>query len=148
MSGSKLGNALMLAAGAVVAAAVVAGIMVMGSPVAQRERRMDARRISDLEDIQQALEAHHRQYGELPADLSTLASRPGIALSVTDPVDGSPYVYRIKSTTDYTLCARFTTDSAEPSVGGRRGGAVFVDAAWAHGRGETCFVRQLEPSKR
>ena len=145
MSGSKLGTGLMVGAGVLIAATVAAAIVVMGSPGVQRERRLDERRIADLAQIEQAVEAHHREHDALPANLVVLAARPGVGLSMTDPVDGSTYVYRIEGKALYVLCARFGTDSAEEAGAGRRGGVYASSAAWAHGRGETCFRRHVEP---
>ncbi len=147
MSGSKLGTGLMVVAGVVIAATVVTAIVVMGSPSVQRERRMDQRRVQDLNRIQQAVETHYRQQSALPTGLAVLAARPGSSLSIHDPADGRAYVYRTDSTTAYTLCARFQTDSSEQAGGGWVG--IYArDTDWLHGRGETCFPRRVEPMKR
>lgn len=149
MSASRLGTRLMVAAGVVIAATVVAAIVVMGSPGAQREQRMDQRRVRDLGQIQRAVEAYYLEHGALPAGMAVLAARPGIGLSTTDPADGRPYVFRAEGAGAYVLCATFSTDTAEQAEGRRWGGMYYSnDAAWAHGRGDTCFRRRVQPESR
>ena len=68
-----LGRWLVIAASMVVIATVVAAIVVMGSPSAQRESRLDERRVRDLDRIAGAVRNHAEQHGALPADLQGFA---------------------------------------------------------------------------
>lgn len=143
MSGMKTGTLLMAAAGAAIAATVVAAIVVMGSPAEQRERRIDARRVQDLLQLQGRVDAHYREHDALPDDLGTLAAKPGLALAIADPVTGEPYGYEKSERNAYRLCAVFTTDSA---ADGERD-TPWMNRDWAHGAGRTCFARKAGSDK-
>jgi len=139
VSTPAVGRWVLLAVGAVVLATVVGAVVTMGMPGKQRQIRLDARRVSDLQEIEQSIANHHREYGTLPSGLSVLAAQPGVALSLADPVSGAPYGYRIEGKRDYVLCARFTTDTAKVAPGGR----VWRQTRWTHGIGERCFKRKI-----
>lgn len=140
MSAPAIGRWVLLAAGVVVLATVVGAVATMGAPGTQREVRIDARRVSDLQEIEQSIEMHHREHGTLPSDLSVLAAQPGVALPLADPVTGLRYDYRIEGRRRYVLCARFVTDTARVSPDGR----AWRHGQWAHGVGDRCFKRKVE----
>jgi type II secretory pathway pseudopilin PulG len=132
------GRVLMIVAAVAILATVAAAIYVMGAPGAQRQHRLDERRVADLSAIQQAVEAHHREHGVLPPDLPTLAARPGLGLAIVDPA-GQQYAYLPEGRRGYRLCAVFATDTADA----RRTGFAPANHEWAHGVGRTCFVRRI-----
>lgn len=139
MSEASIGRWLMIAAGLVVVATVLAAVAVMGLPSKQREIRLDERRVGDLERITTAIESHAERRGALPPDLATLARQPGRRLSLTDPVVGSAYEYAVTGDRTYRLCAVFTTDTArQPQT------AVRIDDEWLHATGRQCFDRKLK----
>ena len=120
-------------------ATVVAAVAVMGSPSAQREAKLDARRAADLFRITSAVERWVERHGALPRDLATLAAEPGVRLAVADPVSGAPYGYTVTDARGYRLCATFTTDTAQSGdVDGWPGDA------WSHAAGHQCFDRKLK----
>jgi type II secretory pathway pseudopilin PulG len=123
-------------------AAVIAAVVTIGPPSAQRERRLDAARISDLESIQNAVAAYVERHAALPADLPALAREPGYALSIADPQTGAPYVYQVTGATSYRLCASFTTDTAREGRDERPDYTYSVD--WAHGAARQCFERHAK----
>ncbi|HKE82264.1 MAG TPA: hypothetical protein VKB50_00850 [Vicinamibacterales bacterium] len=131
------GGALLLAAATVVVvAAIVAGIVVLGSPAQERARRLDQKRIFDLQQVSNAVDYYHRQYKRLPASLDELASLSNVSVSVRDPITSLPYELRVVSDTAYELCATFDLDSkGEPGYG---------DAFWAHRAGRQCFRRTVQ----
>ncbi|KFN49781.1 hypothetical protein P873_09505 [Arenimonas composti TR7-09 = DSM 18010] len=131
----KPGQVFAAIATLVVGAAVVAGLWSIGSPSAQRQQRLDARRVADLIEIDVQVRAWQKRHDALPPDLATLAAQPGLRLTLTDPVDGSAYDYVADAGGRYRLCAMFATDTAET------GGAA---SGWTHGRGRTCFERRIE----
>jgi len=132
-----LGRRLAIAASMVVLATVVASVWVTGSPSAQREAKLDARRVNDLDDIKDAIRRHAQEQGALPASLAALASQPGIRLSIADPVTGATYEYVATGARSYRLCARFSTDTAQQAPNDY----LSRDAHWAHGIGRQCFDR-------
>jgi hypothetical protein len=116
-----------------VAAAIVAGLIALGSPAEQRRQRLDQRRVRDLSGIASAIDQHWRADKRLPATLEQLPDtyRP---TSRNDPTTGLTYEYRIIGDRDYELCAVFETESraeADPWYTFTRN--------WAHGRGRHCF---------
>jgi len=167
MSIAQPGRLLIAIAAMVILATVVAAVVVMESPQTQRERRIDARRVADLTQIEDAIDRYYQEHGALPRDLATLAAKPGQRLSVVDPETGRGYRYEIdgaridgasisgagingagingaginKTRMDearaYRLCAEFTTDTATQRVD-------WDDPQWAHGAGMTCFRRSAE----
>ena len=144
MSNSSLGRRLMLVATAVVVATLGAALWVMESPSKQRDRRIDERRIGELTAIANAVDAWRTSKASLPPSLAILAAEPGASLVVVDPVDGTPYEYRIVSTSRYRLCARFaTTTSGGDGSGAPRAWAV---TEWRHPAGRHCFERKAGDS--
>jgi len=134
---NSLGRRLAIAASIVVLATVVASVWVTGSPSAQREARLDERRVEDLDDIKDAIRSYTEQHGALPVSLAVLGSQPGIRLSIADPVTGAPYEYVATGARTYRLCARFSTDTALQAPDDYRS----RDVHWAHGIGRQCFDR-------
>lgn len=137
----RAGRRLAIVASVAVVATVAAAIWVMGSPSAQREAKIDSRRIDDLNHIVQVVGHYAERNNALPADLATLARQPGQRLAITDPVDGAPYGYEVTGKLDYRLCAVFATDTAKTSV---TGGPWNRDD-WNHGVGRHCFERRAKP---
>src|SRR5690606_16652197 len=130
------GRRLSVIASVVVCATLVAAIVVLDSPPQQREQRLDARRVQDLQQLGNAIEAYHAGHKALPADLAALrAEMPGWNLAPGDPASGTPYSYEVLGERSYRLCAEFTTDTAAAEASPY--GPV-VDA-WKHGAGRQCF---------
>jgi hypothetical protein len=142
VSGGAKTRILAIAVSLAVVAVVIAAVVIIGPPAAQRERRGDAARISDLEIIQNAVTAYVERHAALPQNLATLATEPGYALSTSDPATGTAYGYEVTGTMSYRLCASFTTDTARPGRDERPDYAYSVD--WAHGAGRQCFERHAK----
>jgi len=121
---------------------VVVGLVVAGSPGAERARKFDARRVEDLRMIYgevmtisfgrtwRAPMAPLKQEQPLPASLgaivrSAVQLRPRIA----DPETGKPYEYLVLGDTRFQLCGVFGQTRDEP-----------LDVAWSHAAGRHCFV--------
>lgn len=136
----RLGRWLLVAAGLAVAATVVAAIVVMDSPDEQRQARLDERRVQDLQRLDHAIQAHARRHDAVPAALAVVTERPGVNFAVSDPVDGTPYVYEATGAWTYRLCARFATDTARLNARTRPHGGY----DWAHAAGQQCFDREVE----
>jgi hypothetical protein len=130
----------MIVACLVAVATVAVAIGVMGPPSAQREAKLDGKRVRDLHRIADVIERHVQRNDALPPDLATLATQPGQHLAIVDPVDGSSYVYEITGEHSFRLCAVFATDTA--LTGG--GGYPQFDGEWNHGAGRQCFDRRVK----
>jgi hypothetical protein len=122
----------------VVAAAVTTGIVIIGSPSEERTRRLDARRVEDLQRISGAVEVYHTRHGRVPSSLEELSKEPGLSAIPRDPVTGQPYAYRSSAATTYELCGVFDRETANG-----RGSADF----WSHGVGRQCFMPEVKGSK-
>ncbi|MFC4726947.1 hypothetical protein [Coralloluteibacterium thermophilus] len=134
-TGASGGRALLAGAAVVVAAVVGAALWVLDTPGAQREMRLDARRVDDLRRIERAVRQYAEETGALPGELSALATQPGRRLDLADPVTGRPYEYERIDARRFRLCAEFLTDTAERGGGGQD---------WPHARGRHCAQRSLD----
>ena len=78
--------------------AIVYSFMIMGSPMKQRDLRLDDRRVSDLQNIQYQVINYWQQKEELPKDLATLANPlTGFSLPVDPEFEkGNSYEYFVK----------------------------------------------------
>ena len=123
------GRTLITLVTAAVIAAVVAGLIVLGSPQTARERRFDERRVADLVDIDGAIDAHLTRTSELPQTLRGLTQVNGRP-ALTDPVTGQGYEYIVHESDRYELCAVFSQAGEGHSP------------YWRHGQGRTCFTRR------
>ena len=88
MSGKRL---LAVVLTVIVTAAVVTGIVIIGSPMEERTRRLDTRRVQDLQQISQSVQVYHSRHQRTPASLDELSKEPGLAGVPRDPVTGEPY---------------------------------------------------------
>jgi len=135
----------------VVIASIVMGFTIMGSPQAQREKRVDQERAFNLQDIQWQVVNYWQQKEVLPESLSDLNNPISGYRVPTDPQTGVDYEYIVKGDRAFELCATFVSASAQESaVPGRyvepafgvRGG---IDGNWDHEAGRTCFERTIDP---
>ena len=172
MSIAQPGRLLIAIAAIVILATVVAAVMVMESPQIQRERRIDARRVADLTQIEDAIDRYYQEHGVLPQDLATLAAKPGQRLSVVDPEHGRGYRYEIDGARiDGAGINGASINGAGVNGAGINGAGInktrmdgarayrlcaefttdtatqrvdWDDPQWAHGAGMTCFRRIAE----
>jgi hypothetical protein len=138
------GRIILLAATLAVTAAVVAGIVLLGSPAAQRRQRLDIARLHDLETIDRLVASFARTHGTVPDSMEALIHEPGYSVPRNDPESGAAYEYKQLSSDSYQICATFFTDSASNTLGGSY--ALSFNATWAHGSGRHCFVRHTDVS--
>jgi hypothetical protein len=137
-TGRQPGRWLAIAASLVVMATVVAAVMAMGPPSAQRAAKLDQKRVEDLERIVQAISRYADNHDALPPDLRVLSRQSGRRLSLVDPGDSTPYAYQVTGGRTFRLCAVFATDSAK--VGGAA--IPWADDEWGHAAGRQCFDRK------
>ena len=122
---------LAIAASLGMAAAIVAGLSVIGSPMHQRALQLDSRRVSDLSLISMQVSAYWSQHKSLPPDLASL----NLAHPMTsDPVSGAAFEYATTGNETYRLCANF---DAASDAEGRPPGAYVLH--WNHPAGRHCF---------
>jgi hypothetical protein len=130
----SLRQAIMGVAVVAVISAVVAGILLLGSPAGERMRRMDERRVDDLVSLARATDLYWTRHDRLPDSLEQLVEEPGSAATISDPATGMPYEYAAVNGSTYQLCATFARSS---TLGRQTPDADF----WTHGEGRQCFRR-------
>jgi hypothetical protein len=118
----------------VVMAAVIAGIVILGSPADERAKRIDLRRVSDLQGMENAVNFYFAEHATLPASIEDLSKQPGVHIG-SDPVTGAAYRYRARGADQFELCGTFDRASAPRVLSG-------VDL-WAHPAGDHCFTRKV-----
>ncbi len=129
-------------AGAVVAVALVAvigtALVLMGSPDAERRRRLDERRVQELQGLSAAVDVFWTRNGALPESLDRLVQVQGGGLATVDPVTRMAYEYRVRDGARFELCATFDSGSAADAEPGRAPGF------WSHLTGRQCFSREAK----
>lgn len=125
-----------LSAGAMVAAIVI-GLIVIGSPREFRMRQLDQRRAEDLATISSAIRTYRLTHENLPQTLNELqGSQQATIYRSKDPVE-RPYEYTVKDAFSYELCAEF--DTATDTTTAAR--SLFEK----HGQGRQCFSQEARP---
>ena len=139
MTARPVGTWFLAAAGVAVVAALIAALLVIGSPMQQRAQRFDERRVQDLMRLQRAVESFATSEKRLPKNLQEIAgAATGRSVDLLDPQSGERYGYRIVSERRYELCVRFATVLRKGD-----GAESFYDEEWLHPAGRHCFVRTL-----
>ena len=131
-----------------VAAALITGFVVAGSPASQRARANDDRRVSDLQSIEGQVITYWQDKGVLPASLSDLpnGTLSGFVVPV-DPSTGVAYEYRVTKTLGYELCATFESTSDSSSVTSIPSPYGFGVGNWQHSKGRQCFDGVIDPQR-
>jgi hypothetical protein len=125
--------------GTSVVAAIVAGLFLIGSPSAERLRRLDEIRVRDLTQLSHGIDLYWQREEKLPPSIDALATAPGVPFrSTMDPSTSEPYAYRALDATRYELCAVFEAEDADGD---------YSDRFWAHGVGRTCFELNAEKQR-
>lgn len=88
---------------------VVLGISLAGNPSVQRDKSVDATRISDFSSLKYEIERYYQETGKLPKKLTDLKSR----IPVKDPKTKTEYDYIVETEITYKLCAEFSLDTRE-----------------------------------
>ncbi|MEW6754578.1 MAG: hypothetical protein AB1505_26885 [Candidatus Latescibacterota bacterium] len=133
MKPGKLRRAIGVATIAAVGGGIAAGLWVLDSPAEERSRRLDARRVGDLDRIAGAVDLYWTRHGRLPVSLDTLAGEPGVYLTGRDPRTGEPYEYRALGDSTYQVCASFERATPASQRDPR-------PDFWSHGTGRQCFA--------
>lgn len=133
---------------AIVFALIVAGFFFAGSPQAERLRRFDDRRVSDLQQIQFQIVEFWRAKKRLPDSLNDLRDEISGFIPQKDPETGESYEYRKKSDLSFELCANFKASGEREKMGMPR--PVLPEGwgageTWRHEAGYQCFSRTIDP---
>lgn len=67
---------------AAVVGSIVVGLSLIDPPGVERQRKLDARRVEELDQISAAVDRYRMHHGTLPPDLDALANEPGVSLAL------------------------------------------------------------------
>jgi hypothetical protein len=135
----------------VVFAGIIAGFAHAGSPAEERLRRIDTRRVEDLQMIQSEIVSYWQRKGTLPANLEELNDGLRGMVAPTDPETNAPYEYHQIGPLAFELCAVFARENGHDGVN------IFAPKPltypvpygngdlWTHPEGRTCFSRSIDP---
>jgi hypothetical protein len=135
---------------AVIAASIIFGFSLMGSPAKQRDLRFDEQRVGNLLEIQNSSANYWQQKSALPKNLNEL-SVIGYTMP-KDPETGNQYEYSITGDLSFRLCADFKTVLNNSEVSGKaqyfysQAGLKTVPQNWIHGAEHTCFETTIDPA--
>ena len=118
-----------------VAAVVIAGLIIAGSPGEQRLNRIDQLRVNDLQIIRNQLNRYWHQHEAVPEELGQLVDGSFLNELPRDPASGEPYEYKRTAPDAVKLCGVFARASAEDSP----------DDYWYHLAGRQCFAFSFAP---
>lgn len=130
--------------------AIVVGFLVMGSPYTQKEKRLDAERVTDLQTIQGQIISYWQAKQKLPKTLEDIKDPlSGFVLPV-DRTTQAQYEYVAKDKFSFQLCATFSkeTPTGVAVEDFSRPVSVYknsINENWQHGVGRVCFERTVDP---
>jgi hypothetical protein len=138
--------------GMLVLLTIVAGFLIVGTPMQARLALFDTQKVSDLEQIQSQVVYYWQQKQALPTNLTDLNDSISNYSVPMDPQTGQPYKYTVNGAHTFELCATFNRDSqgqpqptlAMPVPAGLYSGPSMGDN-WQHGAGTACFMRTIDP---
>jgi hypothetical protein len=118
------------AAGILVGAAVVVGLVMIPAPWVQRKKDLDDARVRDLTTLSSMIVTYYREHGHLPQTVEELPGAPRL----TDLETNAPYEYIVNNLRDYQLCANFESASATTTQT-----SPPENSGWKHEQGHFCF---------
>lgn len=135
--------------GILVAAAIVSGFFIIGTPQQARQYRLDVERVNDLQILQSEVTSFYQQKRVLPNTLSQL-NDPLLSYTVpVDPETGEMYRYEKTADLGFRLCAVFGAESLKTAELARTApvivGGKEQSSSWYHSAGEVCFDRAIDP---
>jgi hypothetical protein len=133
----------------VVVVSIVGGFFIIGTPNSARLARFDEQKVNDLSNIQYQVVYYYQQKEKLPQNLAELTDPISGYVAPKDAQTGQDYGYRVTGPLSFEVCATFNAPTrgadrtyADPSLGRTAGGET-----WAHGAGQTCFTRTIDPER-
>jgi Domain of unknown function (DUF5671) len=138
-------RAIAMGATVAVAALVIVGFALAGSPGRSRLERYDLQRVTDLGRLQEKIVNYRAKKSQLPASLDQLSDNISGFTPSRDPLSNRPYEYRATGPLSFELCATFSlpTGSAEQETWHPPYG--IPNSNWQHAAGHVCFKRAIDP---
>ena len=136
----------------IVAAAIIAGFFILGTPQEERLRKLDDRRIGDLQTIQWQVIDYWQNKNKLPEKLADLIDPTRGVVVPVDPETGAEYEYLVKAELEFTLCATFSLENSSSPILDNVARPMTYEKAipigsdnWQHAAGRACFERAIDP---
>ena len=114
--------------------AILAGLVLWGSPGDQREMGFYRERVQSLMLIAGTIKYSWQRVEKLPVDLTELVDGQRLQFMPVDPQTGHPYTYKKLDENSYRLCATFTLPSLD----------LTPTDFWSHQSGHKCYDFKLE----
>jgi len=115
---------------------LISSFFVIGSPMNERDRKLDEKRVRDLENISWQISNFYEVKGRLPVKMTwteDLKTESNFIVPV-DPESGANYLYEpIAGEPSYTLCASFNLEIP----------VTYPGDIWSHNKGEDCFKKNV-----
>lgn len=131
----------------IVSLAVIGAFLTVGSPLEERERKLDDQRVNDLSSIQSEVLSYWQMKGELPKELSDLDDSLSYFILPVDPETKAPYEYSAMASTTFELCATFAAPARIQEESMARPYYEGLSGSFPHGEGRTCFERTIDPER-
>lgn len=137
----------------IVAAAIIAGFFIVGSPRKERLRRFDEQRVNDLQYLQSQIIQYWQSKEKLPEGLDVLRDDLRGVTVPRDPQTGESYGYEIRGDLTFALCADFSRLSLGrevekpipiPAYPGESYYGIRGSKSWEHDAGYHCFERTID----
>lgn len=145
MERPRLGQTFGVGVGCMVLLALIASFFVVGSPVTQKQLRLDEQRVNDLQNIQSSVISYWTDKKALPENLDLLTDSISGWRAPTDPELEAPYEYQRTGPLTFELCAQFAQVSVERE--GTTRSYPYANDEWKHKAGRTCFTRTIDPDR-
>ena len=132
---------------AVVVIVAIASLFVIDSPMKERLRRLDDRRLSDLQSISYGIDTFVlKNNQQLPESLDALVKDRDLGYlenQIKDPETRDNYEYKKMSDKSYELCANFALSTTE--VENSKADDIYSahGPAWDHQSGRHCFTLEV-----
>ncbi len=97
----------------IVTAAVIAGLVLAGSPKKERDRQLDDMRSGHLTSLRYAVITYWQTTRALPKTIEELAEGRAPVVLPYDPKTGAAYTYQPTGDMSFELCATFLTDTTD-----------------------------------
>ena len=132
-----------------IAAIIILGVVMAGSPVQARKERIDTERSNRVQYLSMEISNYYISHKELPESLDFLELYD--ASRYKDPETNMWFVYEKNTDRSYTICATFATIKDDPyyqrsmHYPAGESETLFVEEGYphAHGQGYQCFTYVL-----
>jgi hypothetical protein len=131
--------------GAAVLVSLVAGFMNTDTPQEVRNKNLDNKEVSELQEIQSRIESYTLLNSKLPESIDEAYN----SLSVPSAPEGrSAYTYQVINASSFKLCAEFSNESIQSGDMYYASDVAYKDSYgiinpnnWDHGKGTWCYTR-------